>query len=63
MLYIPSNLKISLGPRDVPRDISRASGNLLVVGDVQPNTSLLSAVYGYNTPLLAGMDTKSIPAE
>ena len=32
-LYIPSDLEISLGPRDVPRDISRASGNLLVVGD------------------------------
>ena len=30
-----------------PRDTSRASGNLLVVGDVQPNTSLLSAVYVY----------------
>ena len=44
-LYIPSDLEISLGPRDVPR----ASGNLLVVGDVQPNTSLLSAVYEYNT--------------
>ena len=44
----PSALEMSLGLR--PRDISRASGNLLVVGDVQPNTSLLSAVYGYNTP-------------
>ena len=33
-----------------PRDISRASGNLLVVRDVQPNTSLLSAVYVFNTP-------------
>ena len=32
-----------LGPRDCPREISRASG------DVFPNTSLLSAVYGYNT--------------
>ena len=42
----PSALEMSLGLR--PRDISRASGNLLVVGDVQPNTSLLSAVYGYN---------------
>ena len=43
----PSALEMSLGLR--PRDISRASGNLLVVGDVQPNTSLLSAVYEYNT--------------
>ena len=42
----PSALEMSLGLR--PRDISRASGNLLVVGDVQPNTSLLSAVYVYN---------------
>ena len=42
----PSALEMSLGLR--PRDISRASGNLSVVGDVQPNTSLLSAVYGYN---------------
>ena len=31
-LHIPSDLEISLGPRDV-----------------QPNTSLLSAVYEYNT--------------
>ena len=30
-----------------PRDISRTEGNLEVVGDVQPNTSLLSAVYAY----------------
>ena len=29
-----------------------ASGNLLVVRDVQPNISLLSAVYGYNTSLV-----------
>ena len=37
-LYIPSVLEISLGPCDVddPRDISWASGNLLIVGDVQP---------------------------
>ena len=42
----PSALEMSLGLR--PRDISRASGNLLVVGDVQPNTSLLSAVCVYN---------------
>ena len=42
----PSALEMSLGLR--PRDISRASGNLSVVGDVQPNTSLLSAVYRYN---------------
>ena len=42
----PSALEMSLGLR--PRDISRASGNLLVVRDVQPNTSLLLAVYGYN---------------
>ena len=41
-----SALKMSLGL--CPRDISRASGNLLVVGDVQPNTSLLSAVFVYN---------------
>ena len=54
-LHIPSDLKISLGPRDVPQasppDISRASRNLFVDGDVLPNTSLLSAVYGYNTSL------------
>ena len=50
-LHIPDNQEISLGPREVPR----ASGNLLVVWDVQctlyivqPNTSLLSTVYGYN---------------
>ena len=47
-LYIPSDLEISLGPQDVPR----ASGNLSVVGDVQPNTSLLSAVYVYNASRL-----------
>ena len=48
-LRFPSALEMSLGLR--PRDISRASGNLLVVGDVQPNghTCLLSAMYGYNT--------------
>ena len=49
----PSALEMSLGLR--PRDISRASGNLLVVGDVQPNTSLLSAVYVYNTSLLSAV--------
>ena len=43
-LYIPSDLKISLGRCD----FSRASENLLVVRDVQPNTPLLSAVYAYN---------------
>ena len=48
----PSALEMSLGLR--PRDISRASGNLLVVGDVQPNTSLLSAVYGYIIEFKAG---------
>ena len=42
----PSALEMSLGLR--PRDISRASENLLVVGYVQPNISLLSPVYGYN---------------
>ena len=42
----PSALEMSPGLR--PRDISRASGNFSVVGDVQTNTSLLSAVYGYN---------------
>ena len=47
-LHIPSDLEISIGPQDVPR----ASGNLLVVGDVQPNTSPLSAVYVYNTSRL-----------
>ena len=41
-MFIPSDLEISLDPRDVPRDISRASGNILVVEDVQPNTSPLS---------------------
>ena len=35
----PQPLKMSLGPR--PQDISRASGNLLVLRDVQPNTSWL----------------------
>ena len=36
-LYIPSVLEISLGPCDVddPRDISWASGNLLIFGAVQ----------------------------
>ena len=29
--------------------------NLLIVGDVQPNTSLLSAVYVYNTSLLGSV--------
>ena len=43
----PSALEMSLGLR--PRDISRALGNLLVVGDVQPNTSRFEAVYVYNT--------------
>ena len=42
----PSALEMSLGLR--PWDISGASGNLLGVGDVQPNTSLLLAVYVYN---------------
>ena len=46
----PSALEMSLGLR--PRDISRASGNLLVVRDVQLNTSLLLAVYVYNTDAL-----------
>ena len=36
------------------RDISRASGNLVVVGDDQPDTSLLSVVCGYNFMLLTG---------
>ena len=40
----PSALEIALGLR--PREISRASG------DVFPNTSLLSAVYGYNISLI-----------
>ena len=35
--------------------IPGASVNLLVVGDVQPNKSLLSAVYGYNTSLLSAV--------
>ena len=43
-LEIFSDLEISLDPWDL-------LGNLLVVGDVQPNTSLLSAVYVYNTSL------------
>ena len=43
-----------------PQDISRASGNLLVVGDVQPNTSLLSAVYGYNTSQLEAVYSHSL---
>ena len=41
-LRFPSALYMSL--RLCPRYISQASRNLLVVGDVQPNTSLLSAV-------------------
>ena len=49
----PSALEMSLGLR--PWDISRASGNLLVVGDVQPNTSLLSAVYVYNKSFLSAV--------
>ena len=39
----PSALEMSLGLR--PQDISRASGNLLVVGDVQPNTSLYNPIH------------------
>ena len=51
---ISSNLEISLGPQDIPwvspsgNFSGLALGNLLVVGDVQPNTSRLKAVYGYN---------------
>ena len=45
-MYIPSNLKIFLGPRDVPR--ASPLGHLLVV---QPNTPLLSAVYGFKKVL------------
>ena len=37
---------MSLGLR--PRDTSRASGNLLVGGDVQPNSSRFEAVYGHS---------------
>ena len=44
----PSDLKISLGPRDVPRDFFRSQKNLLIVGDVQTNKFLLSALYGYS---------------
>ena len=54
-LYIPSDLEVFLGPRDFPQEISGASENLLVVGDVQPNTSLLSAVYVYNLAYLCVM--------
>ena len=43
----PLALEMSFGL--CSREIFRASGNLLVIWDVQPNTSLLSAVYGYNT--------------
>ena len=54
-LSIPSDLEISLSPRNVPRPSPSghlsASGNLLVVGDVQPNTSLPLAVYVYNMGL------------
>ena len=32
----------------IPSDVPQPSGNLLVLVDVQHNTSLLSAVYGYN---------------
>ena len=49
-LYIPSDSKISLASRDVP--LALPSGHLLVVRDVQPNTSLLSAVYRYNLILI-----------
>ena len=34
-------------PKNGPGDIYEVSRNLLVVGEVQPNTTLLSAVYGY----------------
>ena len=36
-------------PRDVPQasPLGHLSGNLFVIGDIQPNTSLLSAVYVY----------------
>ena len=42
-MYIPSDLEISLGPRDFPQ--ARASVYFLVVRDVKPNTSLLSVVH------------------
>ena len=45
---IPSALKISLDPRDFPREISRVSGNLLGVGDGFPNSSLVLVEHGYN---------------
>ena len=47
-LYIPDDREISQGPRDVPRDISRAEGNLEVGGDVQPNTFWVKPVYGHS---------------
>ena len=60
-----SRFPSALGLR--PRDISRASGNLLVIGDAKTNTSLLSAVYGYNTSLLSAlqqcMDTENTPLD
>ena len=58
-LHIPSKLKITLGPQDVPwaspSGHLSASGNLLVARDVQPNTTLLSAVYGFNISLLLAL--------
>ena len=45
-LHISSGLQMSLGLRSW--DISQASGYLLVVRNIQPNTSLLSAVYRYS---------------
>ena len=45
-LYSSEDQEISRGPRDVPRVISRAKGNLENGGDVQPNRYRLEAMYG-----------------
>ena len=50
-----------LGPQDFPRPSRCSSGhlsgfeNILVLGDVQLNTSLLSAIYGYNRSWLVAV--------
>ena len=46
-LYIPDDQEISRGPRDVPRAISRAEGNLKDGGDVQPILSSLAGKYWF----------------
>ena len=50
--------------RDVPKDISKAKGNLEVGGDVQPDIYRLKAVYGHSLIIIhtKGCIRKYIPA-